>query len=83
MNVLITFRSITYAQKAGSILEHGGIRASLMRAPLILSSEGCGYALRLRQNRLNDALTLLRASSMRFLRVWEEKEDGTYTEIRQ
>ena len=41
----MTFRSVTYAQKAQRALEQEGQRCFLQRAPKWMSSRGCGYAI--------------------------------------
>lgn len=50
----LTFRSVTFAQRAEGVLRKSGIDASLIRTPKGLSDRGCGYSLRLREQ---DALT--------------------------
>ena len=46
---LITFRSVTYAQRGARLLESLGIRCRLRRTPRWLETRGCGYALELEQ----------------------------------
>ena len=41
----ITFRSVTFAQRAEKLLNQKGFRVSLMRTPRWMEEQGCGYAL--------------------------------------
>lgn len=77
---LITFRSLTHAQRAARLLERGGFTATVIKAPQGLSEKGCAYAVTLR-GRVGEALTLLRGSSLRMGRVFRREADGTYTEV--
>ena len=45
---LITFRSVTLAQKGERALKQAEIFCSLQRTPKMLSERGCGYCLRIR-----------------------------------
>ena len=56
---LITFRSLTHAQRAARVLERAGITTAVIKAPQGLSSNGCAYALTLRRSP-ETALSLLR-----------------------
>lgn len=44
--VYFTFRSMTQAQQAVSVLRHSGISAAIIKKPQMISSKGCGYAIR-------------------------------------
>lgn len=60
---LITFRSVTYAQKAQSRLRKAGIDSTIQRTPAGLSDRGCSYCLRLRQWDIDQTLQLLQDMS--------------------
>lgn len=77
-NYLLTYRSLTYAQKTSKILERAGIGVSIVRTPQEISSEGCGYALKIRSGELKRALTLLRVSDASPKRVFELFSDGHF-----
>lgn len=47
---LILCRSMTVAQRSQRLLEHSGIIGSVIKAPLHLTKNGCGYALILRRH---------------------------------
>ena len=53
-NWLITFRSVTFAQKGEKALKNGGISCQLQRTPKLLSERGCGYCLRMQ---MKDAMS--------------------------
>ena len=55
----ITFRSVTFAQRAARILEKGGIDNILRRTPKTLSVRGCGYCLYLPVRHILAATALL------------------------
>ena len=63
-DVLLTARSITRAQRMDAELQQRGITAELIRAPASLSEKGCAYALRLRQEKLNAALAVLKNTGL-------------------
>lgn len=75
-NYLLTYRSLTYAQKTSRILERAGIGVSIVRTPQEISSEGCGYALKVKGSELKRALTLLKVSDASPKRVFEQFSDG-------
>lgn len=56
--------------------------AALVRTPLGVSKEGCGYSLRVRERYLDGALASLRASELPPVRVFAELENGRYEERR-
>ena len=78
----ITFRSVTFAQRAEKLLHQQGIRASLMRTPRWMEEQGCGYALKLWTNNITPAVNLLRESSIQLRKAYVQQEDGTMEEVR-
>ena len=80
MQYLILCRSLTNAQRASLLLERRGIRASVVKAPLSLRGNGCGYAVSLWRN-AREALVLLEESGLLSGRVYRRGEDGVYTEV--
>ncbi len=77
---LITFRSLTHAQRSARLLERRGLTATVIKAPQGLSSSGCAYAVTLR-SRPEEALALLRQNNMRVGRLFRRGPDGTYEEV--
>ncbi len=78
---LITFRSLTHAQRSARLLERRGLTATVIKAPQGLSGSGCAYAVTLR-SRPEEALALLRQNNMRVGRLFRRDPDGTYEEVR-
>ena len=67
---LITFRSVTFAQKGERRLKGAGIECLLQRTPRELSDRGCGYCLRLRGKDAAAAVNLLRENQLGFGKVY-------------
>ena len=59
---LITFRSVTYAQRGERVLNRAGERARVQRTPRWMEEQGCGYSLRLKTGNMARAASLLRAA---------------------
>ncbi len=69
-DLLITFRSVTFAQKGERWLKGADIACSLSRTPKELSQRGCGYCLRLRAADGSRAVALLRENQSAFGKVY-------------
>jgi len=67
---LITFRSITFAQKAERLLKRAGLTCNLQRTPQELSERGCGYCLRLLKGDTHAAVALLRENQQMYGKVY-------------
>ena len=78
---LITFRSVTYAQRGESILGRHGIRCTLQRTPRWMEEQGCGYSLRLQTRQITEAVKLLRQEQIPMRKVYRQNGDGTLEEI--
>lgn len=77
---IISFRSVTYAQRAERVLNRAGIGCMLHRTPKKLQVNGCGYSLRLRTADAGAAVALLRENGVPISKVFEEKNDGSMEE---
>ena len=77
---LITFRSLTHAQRSARLLERSGLTSTVVKAPQGLSSSGCAYAVTLR-SRPEEALALLKKNNMRGGRLFRRGPDGRYEEV--
>ena len=75
-NCLLTYRSLTYAQKAAKILERARVYAAIVRTPQELTREGCGYALKVRECDMSKTLSLLKKESASPKKVFEVFPDG-------
>lgn len=78
----ITVRSVTFGQRAESVLRKGGISCSLQRTPKWMEEQGCGYCLRLRTDDIMPAVRLLRAGQVPFRRVYVQEQNGEVEEVR-
>ena len=79
---LIICRSLTYAQRTAHVLERAGISGFVMRAPKLISKEGCGYCVRVPERKLPDALVVLRREGMAPKQVFLQSADGGYSEVK-
>ncbi len=78
---LITFRSVTYAQRAERCLTGRGIPCGVMRTPKWMEAKGCGYGLRLRTTNLYRALDFLRQDGIAWRKVYEYDASGRPKEM--
>ncbi len=73
---LITFRSVTFAQKGERQLKMAGITCTMQRTPKELSERGCGYCLRIPGRDAMAAVEILREKQVSFGKVYALTEDG-------
>lgn len=78
----ITVRSVTFGQRAESVLRKGGMKCSLQRTPRWMEEQGCGYCLRMRTDDIRPAVELLRAEQVPFRRVYAQTRSGDVEEVR-
>ena len=78
---LITFRSITYAQRGEQTLHRMGLKCTLRRTPRWMEEQGCGYSLRVRCQDVMPALEILRANDVSFRKVYLKRENGKMEEL--
>lgn len=76
----ISFRSLTYAQRAVRVLERKGYTASLVRLPQGVSSRGCGYAVILR-NAVREGIRFLEEQRIPWGQIFERGEGGEFREV--
>ena len=79
---LIICRSLTYAQRTAHVLERAGSPGYVLRAPKVISREGCGYCVRIAERRLTDALVVLRREGLAPKQVFLQSADGGYSEVK-
>ena len=77
---LITFRSVTPAQRGQRLLRQNGITTTLQRTPRWMEERGCGYSLGLREEDAEQAVALLCKEMLPYSKVYIQ-EDGIVTEI--
>ena len=78
---MITFRSVTPAQRGELVLRRAGINCAIHRTPRVLAEQGCGYSLGLSRWELPRALELLRSKGIPFRKAYCTDEGGTPREI--
>ncbi len=81
MNNYITFRSVTFAQKAERAMRRAGIDCILQRTPKILSRRGCGYCLRFRPDYIYRAKGILDAEHLEYGKCYSARPDGSFQEL--
>ena len=79
---LITFRSVTPAQRGENLLRREGISCTLQRTPKVLAEQGCGYSLRLRCDQLPHGIELMRRQGIAYRKAYRITEGGRPEEIR-
>lgn len=77
---LITFRSVTFAQRGERVLRSRGIPCAMQRTPKKLTERGCGYCLRLRGMDALQAVEILRREQLSYEKVYAVSEDGSTEE---
>ncbi len=77
----VTFRSITFAQRAKARLEAEGMDCTLRRTPKWMETQGCGYCLVIRVPVGSMAVALLRRERLEFRKIYLMKEDGGMEEV--
>ena len=78
---LITFRSVTPAQRGESMLRRVGIDCVLTRTPRAMEEQGCGYSLRLRPVDAARAAAVLRQHQISYRKIYLYSENGQMEEI--
>ena len=79
---LITFRSVTPAQRGETVLRRAGVECMLSRTPRFMEEQGCGYSLRMDARDIMTAAAFLRQAGIQFRRAYTLREDGTPEELR-
>lgn len=78
---VITFRSVTPAQRGEGLLRRAGFICSLQRTPRWMESQGCGYSVRVQCSRISECAELLRQNKVPFRKVYLRKTDGKLEEM--
>lgn len=77
----ITFRSVTFAQRAEKLLSGADIRCSVQRTPRWMEAQGCGYALRVWAKEPETAVQLLRSHNISMRRLYVQGMEGQLEEL--
>ena len=78
---LITFRSVTPAQKGEGILRRAGFYCTISRTPKWMEEQGCGYSLRVRHSQAVRCAELLRTERVPFRKIYLLRENGKAEEL--
>ena len=73
---LITFRSVTPAQRAELALRRAGVDCNMRRTVKWMEEQGCGYSLHLRCADTANAVDLLRARGIHYGKVYRKTDNG-------
>lgn len=74
LGYLITFRSVTPAQRGESLLRKHGLDGTLRRTPRWMEEKGCGYSISVKDGL--GATALLRKHQIPFRKVYLQKSSG-------
>ncbi len=80
MQYLITFKTLTQAQRAARLLERAGYTLSIRRVPPDLSRSGCGYAITIRKSAY-DAVELLKNSGLWTGKLFRREGEEPFREV--
>ena len=78
---MITFRSVTPAQRGEGALKKAGIPCVLQRTPRPMEEQGCGYCLKLSCARTPRAVEILREGQIPFKQVYLSRGEGQPEEM--
>ena len=73
--VLLMAGSITHAQRMAAVLENRGIKSFITRAPEGTDPRGCGYGVRLQQDKEAQARDILRHAGIPVRAVYRKDGD--------
>lgn len=78
---LLICKSLTYAQRAAKALERAGITAIVTKVPQIISSDGCGYCVKVSAKHISNALVALKNGDLYPLKIFVLYADGNMGEV--
>ena len=79
---MITFRSVTPAQRAEGVLNRAGVECTLQRTPKWMEERGCGYSVRLSCKDIMAASLMLREAGISYRKVYALTDSGAPEELR-
>lgn len=77
----ITFRSVTWAQKAESLTRRLGYRCVLRRTARWMEAQGCGYSLRVPVENVWECVNKFRENHILFQKVYRQNSAGELEEV--
>lgn len=78
---MITFRSVTPAQRAENLLRRAGFECSVQRTPRWMEEQGCGYSLRVRMQDAVRCAEHLQEAGISYRKIYLRKENGSIEEL--
>lgn len=78
---VITFRSVTHAQRAEQVLREKGFRVLLRRTPRWMESQGCGYCLQMTLGDVLPVVSMLRSRGVPLRKVYVQSRDSGFQEV--
>jgi len=81
-NCIITFRSVTPAQRAEETLRRTGVECTIQRTPKWMEEKGCGYSLRMNCRDIMTASVLLRQAGIHYRKAYTLSDNGAPEELR-
>ena len=78
---IITFRSITPAQRAESALLREGFSCRIQRTPRWMEELGCGYSVALELRELDTCVQILRRLQIPFKKLYLLRDNGAAEEL--
>lgn len=79
---MILMRSVTYAQRAQRFLAKKGINTSVVRLDANITGVGCGFAVKVPEIFLAEAIDELKKQGFALSRVLIVEQDGSTREMR-
>lgn len=77
MHYLLTFRSLTYAQRAARVLERAGVTGTVSRVPKTAAAKGCAYCVIVAARHRDMAIQILASAGLGPERTILRNADGT------
>ena len=78
---LITFRSVTPAQRGELALRRAGIECNMRRTTRWMEEQGCGYSLHVNCRDVTAAVELLRGKGIHYRKVYRKSDSGEPEEM--
>ena len=78
---IVTFRSVTPAQRGERLLHQMNFSCSLQRTPRWMEAQGCGYSLRINGEQIQQAVQLFREKKVPFRKAYRVDDNGRTEEL--
>lgn len=78
---IITFRSVTPAQRGEEVLRRSGVTCSVRRTPRWMEEQGCGYSIRIPYQQAQRCAEILRENKVPMRKVYLLRDNGAAEEL--